>query len=70
MISHDWSNGQRPTTCIGGIIMTNLTKGIGWDLVCILRNAGCTYTSHYGYIEVYNQYACGCTSLMGCDTLT
>ena len=49
--------------------MTNLTKGIGWDLIGILRNAGCTYTSCYGFIEVYYQYSCGCTGFIGYYTL-
>lgn len=49
--------------------MANLTKGIGWNLVGMLREAGCTYTSGRSFIEVYNQYTCGCTSFIGYYTL-
>lgn len=46
-----------------------LTKGIGWDLIGILRDAGCSYHSCFSYIEVYSQFNCGCTSFITYCTL-
>lgn len=54
MILHDWNNGQRPTTCIGGVVMTN-KQYTGATIVDICNKAGVDPFMVY----VHCTYMCG-----------